>query len=357
MRSMPRGQMAGDLRRFPILPEVGSGHRRRPKIVQCVMQCFRVSHGDGGYHDPALVARPSRNSASRVSDLPQALAQSRYRHFACAADARTRYSCRSVRLGKRVLSSSIPRGAALIDEQSSDAGLRNRGIVAASSGCVRRASRCRGRRHCRTMGERTDSPCRGAFRHNERRMTVHASTIFVRFFGRRPARTRHHRLRKAAVMIADVNSGFRLSTAARRLLPRCVWENTCRAAEDMLSRRSQQIGIPDFAFHLPESCANVVRAPMTTELFGARYSLPMGMAPTVSRQHDAPSLRRPHSPNRRSTMNALPYVISPSSVVPMEELVQTRPRRLGYQAIFPTTGSALIGICTRSRMRHLTNLS
>lgn len=140
--------------------------------------------------------------------------------------------------------------------------------------------------------------------------------------------------------------------AARRLLPRCVWEYLQGGTEDMLSRDRNRAAFHDFAF--TSRVLRDVSAPsMTTELFGERYSLPVGMAPTGlagMMRHDCDVLIA-----KSFHENALPYVISASSVVPMEELVKHAPGAW-YQAYFPDDRERIDRICTRLENCGITNL-
>ncbi len=140
--------------------------------------------------------------------------------------------------------------------------------------------------------------------------------------------------------------------AAQRLLPRCVWEYLQGGTEDMLTRDRNRAAFRDFAF-APRVLRDVSAPSTEVELFGERYALPLGMAPTglagmMRHDCDVHIAKSFHD-------NALPYVISASSVVPMEELVRHAPNAW-YQGYFPDDRERIDRICTRLENCGITNL-
>lgn len=131
--------------------------------------------------------------------------------------------------------------------------------------------------------------------------------------------------------------------AARRILPRCVWEYLQGGTEDMLSRDRNRAAFHEFAFR--SRVLRDVSAPSTqARIFGESYALPLGMAPTglagmMRHDCDVHIAKSFHA-------NGLPYVISASSVVPMEELVRHAPGAW-YQAYFPEDRERIDRICSR----------
>lgn len=119
--------------------------------------------------------------------------------------------------------------------------------------------------------------------------------------------------------------------AAARLLPRCVWGYVRGGTEDERSLRENVAGIARLGF-LPRGLQHVAARQSTVNLWGREYAMPIGIAPTGLAglvQHDCDL----HLAREAARAN-VPFIISGSSSVPMEEL-QTHAPGCWYQAYFP----------------------
>ncbi len=118
---------------------------------------------------------------------------------------------------------------------------------------------------------------------------------------------------------------------AKKVLPRCVYGFVRGGTEDEQSLRANRQAFDDLGF-LPRGLNVVDRRDISTELWGRRYAMPLGIAPTgvcglVRHECDLELARA-------ARQARVPFIISGSSSVPMERL-QEETRDNWYQAYFP----------------------
>ena len=119
--------------------------------------------------------------------------------------------------------------------------------------------------------------------------------------------------------------------AARKVLPRCVYGYVRGGTEDEQSLRANRLAFEDIGF-LPRGLNIVDKRELSTELWGHKYSMPLGIAPTglaglVRHDCDLELARAAKQAN-------VPFIISGSSSVPLEKL-QLETTDNWYQAYFP----------------------
>lgn len=118
---------------------------------------------------------------------------------------------------------------------------------------------------------------------------------------------------------------------AKKVLPRCVYGFVRGGTEDEQSLRANRQAFDDLGF-LPRGLNVVDQRDISTELWGRRYAMPLGIAPTgvcglVRHECDLELARA-------ARQARVPFIISGSSSVPMERL-QEETRDNWYQAYFP----------------------
>lgn len=123
-----------------------------------------------------------------------------------------------------------------------------------------------------------------------------------------------------------------LERAARRRLPACVRGYVCGGTEDGLSLAESLNHFHRLGF-APRGLRNVAQRSAAVTLWGQRYALPLGFAPTgfsaiVLRDCDAALARVARE-------EQLPFIISGASTVALERLQQENANRCWYQAYIP----------------------
>lgn len=119
--------------------------------------------------------------------------------------------------------------------------------------------------------------------------------------------------------------------AARRRLPRCVHGFVLGGSEDSASLHENRRAFDDWQF-VPRGLNDVSQRHTRTALWGAQYAMPVGVAPTglaALVAHDGDLALA-----RGAQAAGVPFIISGSSSVPLEELMQAAPGSW-YQAYFP----------------------
>ena len=119
--------------------------------------------------------------------------------------------------------------------------------------------------------------------------------------------------------------------AAAHRLPRCVRGFVLGGTEDGASLRENRRAFDDWQF-LPRGLKDVSRRHTVTTLWGIDHAMPVGLAPTglaALVAHDGDLALAVAARAAR-----VPFVISGSSSVPLEELMQAAPDSW-YQAYFP----------------------
>lgn len=119
--------------------------------------------------------------------------------------------------------------------------------------------------------------------------------------------------------------------AARRRLPRLVHAFVAGGSEDGMSLRANRADFERIALR-PRGLAGVANIAQEVELWGRRYSSPIGVAPmgvtAICRKECDLELARAANAAR------IPFVLSGASTVPMERLQQETPG-IWYQAYLP----------------------
>ncbi len=133
--------------------------------------------------------------------------------------------------------------------------------------------------------------------------------------------------------------------AAAKRLPRCVYGYVRGGTEDERSLRANHQAFDDLGF-VPRGLNIVDGREVSTELWGRRYAMPLGIAPTglaglVWHECDLALARA-------AKQAEVPFIISGSSSVPLERL-QEECRENWYQAYFPGDRSRMSRILERLR--------
>jgi L-lactate dehydrogenase (cytochrome) len=110
--------------------------------------------------------------------------------------------------------------------------------------------------------------------------------------------------------------------AARARLPRPLFGYVSGATETNASLRDNRCAFGDYAF-LPRMLVNVARREQTVELFGTRYASPFGIAPMGISSLTA--YRGDLAQARAAAAAGVPMVLSSSSLIRMEEVLQQAP--------------------------------
>jgi L-lactate dehydrogenase (cytochrome) len=110
--------------------------------------------------------------------------------------------------------------------------------------------------------------------------------------------------------------------AARSLLPRPLFGYVAGATETNASLRDNRAVFDEFAF-LPRVLVNVSKREQSIELFGTRYSSPFGIAPMGISALTA--YRGDLVQARAAARAGVPMVLSGSSLIRMEEVLQQAP--------------------------------
>lgn len=119
--------------------------------------------------------------------------------------------------------------------------------------------------------------------------------------------------------------------AARRRLPWCVGGFVLGGSEDSVSLRENRRAFDDWQF-VPRGLIDVSQRHTRSTLWGTEFAMPVGIAPTglvalVAHDGDLALARAAHAAH-------VPFIISGSSSVPLEELMKAAPDSW-YQAYFP----------------------
>lgn len=131
--------------------------------------------------------------------------------------------------------------------------------------------------------------------------------------------------------------------AARRRLPRLVHEFVAGGTEDGVSLRANRTAFERIMLR-PRGLAGVARVSQEVELWGRRYSAPIGVAPMgvtaiCRHQCDLELARAAHAAG-------IPYVLSGASTVPLEDLQRETPG-IWYQGYLPGDTARLERILRR----------
>ncbi|CAB3651802.1 (S)-mandelate dehydrogenase [Achromobacter deleyi] len=119
---------------------------------------------------------------------------------------------------------------------------------------------------------------------------------------------------------------------ARRIMPRCVEGYVCGGTEDGASLQESVRAPNDIGFR-PRGLRVVDQRSSQVSLFGERYAMPVGFAPTG---FSAIVMHECDLALARAAQDAqIPFIISGASSVPLERLQEATGKRCWYQAYLP----------------------
>lgn len=119
---------------------------------------------------------------------------------------------------------------------------------------------------------------------------------------------------------------------ARRIMPRCVEGYVCGGTEDGASLQESVRASNDIGFR-PRGLRVVDQRSSQVNLFGERYAMPVGFAPTG---FSAIVMHECDLALARAAQDAqIPFIISGASSVPLERLQEATGKRCWYQAYLP----------------------
>lgn len=140
--------------------------------------------------------------------------------------------------------------------------------------------------------------------------------------------------------------------AAVRRLPRCIHGFVLGGTEDGASLHENRRAFEDWQF-VPRGLNDVSQRHTHTQLWDATYAMPLGLAPTglaALVAHDGDLALA-----RAAQAVGVPFIISGSSSVPLEELMQAAPGSW-YQAYFPGDRERIARILQRLRAAQVHTL-
>ncbi|WP_110686055.1 alpha-hydroxy acid oxidase [Salinicola aestuarinus] len=162
----------------------------------------------------------------------------------------------------------------------------------------------------------------------------------------------NHPSRAVARRLARIRNFSDLEWAGRRSLPRPIHGYVANAAEDGRTHAANRAAFDDYGF-LPRTLRDVSGISLETELLGRHYAAPFGIAPmgisALSGYRGDLALARAASAAK------VPMIMSGSSLVPMEEVVEV-PGSDWFQAYLPGDREgieALLERVERAGFRHL----
>ncbi|MBU4612129.1 alpha-hydroxy-acid oxidizing protein [Achromobacter sp. GG226] len=141
-----------------------------------------------------------------------------------------------------------------------------------------------------------------------------------------------------------------LEREARRILPRCVEGYVCGGTEDGASLAASTAAFGQIGF-LPRGLRVVEQRSSQVEVFGQRYALPVGFAPTgfaaiVMEECDLALARAAKDAN-------IPFIISGASSVPLERLQAETGNHCWYQAYLPGDTDRIGRLLARLQAAHI----
>ncbi len=108
-----------------------------------------------------------------------------------------------------------------------------------------------------------------------------------------------------------------LERAGKRHLPRPIYGYVANAAEEGKSLAANRAAFDDYCF-VPRALIDVSKVSLVTELLGARYAAPFGIAPMGISALSA--YRGDLALARAASKASIPMIMSGSSLIPMEEV-------------------------------------
>lgn len=132
-------------------------------------------------------------------------------------------------------------------------------------------------------------------------------------------------------------------TAARKHLPRPVFSYVAEAAETTSSRQSNRSAYADYEL-VPRIMVDITQRSCRTQLFGASYSAPFGIAPMGLAALSA--YRGDLVMAQAASSENIPMVLSGSSLIRMEEVAAVNPETW-FQAYLPGDDQGILALLER----------
>ncbi len=131
--------------------------------------------------------------------------------------------------------------------------------------------------------------------------------------------------------------------AARRRLPRPIFAYYSGGVETNASLRDNRAAFAEYGF-VPRTLVGVERRSIEATLFGERYTAPFGIAPMGLSA--LATYRGDVVLARAAEQAGVPMIMSGTSLIPMEEVVQAAPRTW-FQAYVPGTPERILALIDR----------
>jgi len=132
--------------------------------------------------------------------------------------------------------------------------------------------------------------------------------------------------------LRNILSLYDLESSARRHLPRPVFEYICGGVEDNVSLKANRHAFSSWALR-PNVLVDVSPRAQDTTLMGERYASPFGIAPMgicALAAYDGDSVMA-----RAAQAARIPFILSGSSLTPMEEISKLAPDSAWFQIYVP----------------------
>jgi L-lactate dehydrogenase (cytochrome) len=152
--------------------------------------------------------------------------------------------------------------------------------------------------------------------------------------------------------LSDILSLEDLEPAGERYLPHCIFSFISGGVETNASRHQNRAAFQDYDFH-PRVLIDVSARTTAKILFGDTYSAPFGIAPMGG--SGIAGYRADLALASAAAAENIPFILSGSSLVRMEEVVQANPRAW-FQAYLPVERGAISALIDRVKaagFRHL----
>ncbi|WP_239496125.1 alpha-hydroxy acid oxidase [Salinicola peritrichatus] len=117
--------------------------------------------------------------------------------------------------------------------------------------------------------------------------------------------------------LSRIRNFMDLERAGKRHLPRPIYGYVANAAEEGKSLAANRAAFDDYCF-VPRALIDVSKVSLVTELLGARYAAPFGIAPMGISALSA--YRGDLALARAASKASIPMIMSGSSLIPMEEV-------------------------------------
>lgn len=146
--------------------------------------------------------------------------------------------------------------------------------------------------------------------------------------------------------LAKILSLQNFEHAARKKLPHPIYQYIAGAAEDNVSFADNRSSFNDY-WLIPRALVNISRRSTEQDIFGSRYQLPVGIAPMGISALSA--YRGDIVMASAAADMGIPFIMSGSSLIPMEELRNFNPDTW-FQAYLPGTEQEVTDLIERIRV-------